>query len=180
MRTIEDVKLRFRARLPRHADADKLAEGWLRAVQQQAIEANLSGGPLPTTLAGLRADLLFHVCLQMKRLVSERETEVMLRVPPTTARSLHRLLKSQYEDSLSEYVLAWALRAARIDGTGKFGAVKGDRIIFSDKGAMDAAIAEFSRGGYVSEWKRGDADKPYLLFVESEANVKRFGLAKWS
>jgi hypothetical protein len=169
--TLADVKRRFRARLPREADADGLADAWSRAVLQQAINANLSAGAPPNTLAAFRADLLMHVCRELKRLVSEREAEVLLRLSPTAARATHRLMKATYEDALYDFILDWALRDASSDGKGEFDGVRGDRVTFGSKDALDAATAELKRAGWRIARKRDEENKPFLLYVEKASGV---------
>jgi hypothetical protein len=169
--TLADVKKRFRDRLPKGADSGGLAEAWSRAVLQQAINANVSAGAPPTTLAAVRADLLMHVCKQLKRLVSERETEVLLRLSPTSARATHRLMKATYEDALYDHILDWALRDASLDGKGQFDGVRGDRVVLGSKDALDAALAELVRAGWRIARKRDEENKPYLLYVEKDAGL---------
>lgn len=169
--TLDDVRKRFRARLPRGADSDGLAEAWSRAVMQQAINANVSPGAPPSTVPSFRADLLMHVCKQLKRLVTEREAEVLLRLSTTSARSVHRLMKATYEDALYDYILDWALRDANLDGRGEFDGVRGDRVVFHAKDAMEAATAELQRAGWRIARKRDEENKPYLLYVEGAAGV---------
>jgi hypothetical protein len=160
--------------LPQDWDASELAEAWSKAVMQQAIEANLSTSPPPTTLAGMRADLLMHVCKKLERLVTERETEVILRLSPSGARAVHRQMKANYEDVLYDFILKWALRDAALDGIGKFEGVRGDRVVFSTKDSFDAATTELGRAGWKFTRKRDDLNKPYLLFVETKANIAKY------
>lgn len=169
--TLANVKKRFHARLPKGADSAGLADAWSRAVLQQAISANVTAGAPPNTLAALRADLLMHVCKQLKRLVSERETEVLLRLSPTGARATHRLMKATYEDALYDYILDWALGDASLDAKGEFDGVRGDRVTFGSKDAMDAAVAELKRAGWRIARKRDEENKPYLLYVERDAGL---------
>lgn len=175
--TLADVKARFTLRLPQSSDAASLAEAWSRAVLQQAINANLSSGPPPTALSAVRADLLMHVCKEIKRLVTERETEVILRVPPNSARSIHRQMKAIYEDSLNEYILTWAFWDAELDGAGSLDGVKGDRVVFKTKEAVDSASAELTRIGTTFKRKRDEENKPYLLVIEKAADISKY-LAK--
>ena len=176
------VKKRFRARLGGvSSETDPVAEGWLRGVVRQAVELNLGTGPVPNTLAALRADLMMHVSMELKRLVTEREAEVMLRLTPTAARSVHRSMKAIYEDLLEEYVWQWTFSGAYLDkNRGSFLTVKGGyRVSFPSKDAADAAVAELKRKGIPVERKLDEPKYENLLYVDKRVNLSALGLEEF-
>lgn len=179
---IASVKKRFQDRLGGEtASTDFVAESWLRGVARQAVQLNLGTGPVPSTLAALRADLLMYVSLELKRLVTEREAEVMLRLTPTAARSAHRTMKAVYEDLLENYVWKWTFSDAYLDTKrGSFLSVKdGYRVNFSSKDAADAAVAELQRRGVPVERKTDEPKYKNLLYVDRRVDLTGLSLKEF-
>lgn len=174
--TLDDVVDRFTKRLPVGTkDIDKLVKAWGDAVLQQAIDTNLSVTPPPTTLVALRADLLMHVCVQLDRLVSEREAEVILRLSPSGARAVHRQMLASYEDLFDEFVLKWALKDATRHKTGDRGAVKGgNRVLLASKESLDSFMAEMTRRGKRCERDRTAKEGPYLVYVDRSFDLDSY------
>ena len=170
-KTIADVTERFKARLPPTSDSAKLAKAWKEAVLQQAIDSNLAVSPPPTTLVALRADLLMHVCKKLGRLVTERESEVILRLSPSGARAVHRQMKASYEDLLDDFLIQWALAGATRLGEGKFNNLTGNRVLLVSKEAVDGFTSELDRRG--KKWARNRQAKegPYLVYVETSFDL---------
>lgn len=180
--SVASVKKRFQDRLGGDkATTDLVAEAWLRGVVRQAVELNVGSGPVPNTLAALRADLLMSVSVELKRLVTEREAEVMLRLTPSAARSTHRTMKAVYEDLLEDYVWKWTFAGAYLDkNRGSFLTVKnGYRVNFPSKDTADAAAAELQRRGVPVERKADEPKYKNLLYVDKRVDLSGFGLKEF-
>jgi hypothetical protein len=178
---IAKVKRRFGARLGNLATGEELAEAWIAAVTQQALDLNLSAGPVPSTISGMRADLLMQVSRKLERLITEREAEVVLRLTPASARAVHRLMKAIYEDLLEEYILKWTLEGASLDKKrGSYMGVKeGHRVSFASKDAADAAVLELRRRGIPVERKTDEPKYRHLLYVGTQIEISRFNLPEF-
>lgn len=180
--SMASVRERFYDRLGGDkAATDVLAEAWLRGVVRQATELNLAGGPSPSTLGALRADLLMHVSIALGRLVTEREAEVILRLTPAAARTAHRTMKAIYEDLLEDYVWQWTFAGAYLDKKrGSFlGVIDGYRVNFTTKDAADAAVAELRRRGVPVERKTDEPKYRNLLYVGKGVDLAAFGLQEF-
>lgn len=180
--SVASVKKRFQDRLGGdQADTDKVAEAWLRGVLRQAIELNVASAPVPSTMGALRADLLMHVSVELKRLVTEREAEVMLRLTPTAARSAHRTMKAIYEDLLEDFVWKWTFSEAKLDKKrGSFmGVANGYRVTFPSKDAAEAAVAELRRRGVPVERKTDEPKYQNLLYVDKRVDLTGLGLKEF-
>ena len=181
--SVASVKKRFQDRLGgEQAATDKVAEAWLRGVVGQAVELNVGSGPMPSTIAALRADLLMRVSVELKRLVTEREAEVLLRLTPAAARSAHRTMKAVvYEDLLEDYVWKWTFSEALLDKKrGSFLSVtNGYRVNFPSKDAADAAVAELRRRGVPVERRLDEARYRNLLYVDRRVKLTEFGLKEF-
>ena len=70
--TLSDVKARFAARLPRAGTRTDWRRRGPRRSCNKLSKRTSPPIPPPTSLGGVRADLLMHVCKQLKRLVTER------------------------------------------------------------------------------------------------------------
>lgn len=180
--SLAPLKKRFQDRLGGDKSAtDSVAEAWLRGLVRQAVALNVGSGPVPSTLAALRADVLMHVSIELKRLVTEREAEVMLRVTPAAARSTHRTMKAIYEDLLEDYVWKWTFAGASLDKKrGSFLSVNdGFRVVFTSKDAADSAVAQLQRRGVPVERKTDEPKYQHLLYVDRKIDLNALGLKEF-
>jgi hypothetical protein len=60
-------------------DAEALVESALKAATDQTLETITGSGPLPSSMTATRAQQLHYVCLNAKRILSQREVEVLFR-----------------------------------------------------------------------------------------------------
>lgn len=57
--------------------ADALVKAGLQAAEDQTLETITGAGPLPSTMTATRAQQLHYVCLNAKRILTQREVEVL-------------------------------------------------------------------------------------------------------
>jgi len=103
--------------------AEELVGHYAAAASEQMLEQMAGTGPVPSSLSAHRADLLHRTCRRAKRILSEREMAVLLRVTDSTAGTVRREMLATYEQLLQELLLDAALEDCRwtthIDGAGK-------------------------------------------------------------
>jgi hypothetical protein len=177
---VNSVATRLKARLPLGTDVDSLARAFVRGAYLHAVETMIGQGAVPSSLVAHRAGQMMCVSRELKRLVTGREIEVMLRATPAAARSIHETMKAVYEETLKEFVLLWSLDGARLDGIGKYGSIRRGRIlVMRDTEKLDSLMKELARGGFLVERKEGDSEKPHLLYVDIRFDLTRFSLPTW-
>jgi hypothetical protein len=81
-------------------DAHALLLAYVSGAVDLALDQVAGDGPVPTSLTSLRADLFRWTCARANRIISERETEVLLRTPSSTARSVLTAMRAMYEEAL--------------------------------------------------------------------------------
>lgn len=112
-----------------------------RAARFDAVQAIVSGEPLPTTVADQRALRLRHICKSAGRFLSPHETAVLLRVSRDTANSLLKRVQTTYGLSLEP-----ELKQHLVDSATAVDAGQGDyRITFDDPVAMSYAVRLLAR-----------------------------------
>ncbi len=178
--TRDELVVALEHRLGPAAQADALADDYLKGVAQHALARTIGGASAPTSLTVDRADLVMAVCRERKNILTEREIEALLRVTPATARAIRRQVEAAYDDEISDYLLAAALRNARSDGTGKFGHVDGNRVVLRDEDARDQLLEQCARLGVPAIAREDEPQKPTLVYVDKKLDLGPFKLPKWS
>ena len=177
--TKADVVAALQRRLGERANADKLTSDYLAGVEQFARARTIGGGSAPTSLAVERADLVIAVCREHGSMLTDREIEALLRVTPAQSRAILRLVEAAYDDEVSTYLLAAALRGARTNDTGEFGHVDGNRIVLRDGEAREQFLKQCDRLGIPAIANDTDADKPFLVYIDRRLDLRPFKLPKW-
>jgi hypothetical protein len=152
-------------RLPTLSEADRqrLVDSYFQGVDDQAEARTIGTGPVPTTLATERAELLAFVSRALGRLITEDEIAALLRVTRTTARAIRRTMLAVYDD-LPVLALKAAFLGARRDGRGSSGDVEnGYRIRFSSEEKLEIAQDELDRQGFLWELLESTGSRHVLL-----------------
>ena len=163
--TTDEIQTVLKRRLPAYSDTERrrLAEAYLSGVEAQAIARTIGAGPVPTTLATERAEMLAHVSRALGRLLTEDEVAALLRVTDSAARAVERTMLAVYDD-LPELALKAAFGGATRDGRGSSGDIKdGYRIKFSTAEKMGIAEEELSRQGFMWEVSEATNTRHVLL-----------------
>ncbi len=167
--SVEQVAAVLARRLPATPKPvrDALAKAYLAGVQSHALARTTGGGPVPTTLATERAELLAFVSRGMGRLVTEDEISALLRITAAAARSARQTMLAVYDD-LPVLALKAAFEGAQRDGRGSEGAITdGYRIRFSSEEKMEIARTEVDRQGFLWEAMEASGSEHVLLIEKS-------------
>ena len=152
-------------RLPAGTAADRqaLTKAYLSGVEAHALSRTVGSGPVPTTLATERAELVAHVSRSLGRLLTEDEVSALLRVTTSTARAVQRTMLAVYDD-LPELALASAFSGASRDGRGTLGDIEdGYRVKFRTASKMEIALTEVDRRGFLHEVLESSGSRHVLL-----------------
>lgn len=166
---LTDVEDALRRRLPTHQDTErkKLARAYLDGVFDHAAARTAGIGPVPTTLASERADLVAAVCRRFERLLENDEIAALLRITTATASGVGRTLLAVYDD-LPELALRSAFVGAKRAGRGSKGALTDAfKVRFASEERMTSAQTELQRRGYLFEV--GESSRSiHELFIAKE------------
>lgn len=150
-----------------------LATAYQDGVMRHAEARTNGSGPVPTTLGSERGELLAYVSRSLGRLLTEDEVSALLRIPPTTARSLRKQMLAVYDD-LPDLGLQSAFVGAKRDGRADQGEISnGWRVKFSTAEKMDIARVELDRLGLMWEVMQASGSQHILLLDE------KFPIDKW-
>jgi hypothetical protein len=127
--------------------ADALVDSAIQASVDQVLETIAGSGPVASSVIALRAELARFVCETAKRIIDQREVEVLFRATPTSAKAILTTMRATYEEALrEEFVehmrLDAAVRAAGTENTGLTW-----RVTFSEAATFDIARSELHRLG---------------------------------
>lgn len=150
---ISDVENALRRRLPTRGDTERrrLARAYIDGVIDHAASRTTGGGPVPTTLAAERADLIAAVCRKCERLLESDEIGALLRITGNAAAGVSRTLLAVYDD-LPEMALRSAFVGAKRAGRGTKAAVTdGYKVRFASEERMASAQHEMQRRGFLYE-----------------------------
>jgi hypothetical protein len=100
------------------ADAEELVVWSLQAAQDQALETIAGAGPVPSGLVALKAEFLYFVCLRAKRVLEQREVEVLFRTLPATARTILATMRATYEEAIHQQFVERMRRGCTIRASG--------------------------------------------------------------
>lgn len=129
------------------APARALLEAHLYGALDLAMEEVAGSGPIATSMTSAKADHLKSTCLRAGRILTEREVEVILRSPPSTARSVLTRMKATYEEALREQFLDHMRNDAvvRQTGTDEQGLLW--ELEFTEAGTFELCLSEIRRLG---------------------------------
>lgn len=180
MATRTELEAAITRRMGQSSTSSKtLAAAYLRGVQEHALSRTVGGSPIPTSLTTDRAELVIAICREYKQLLTGREIEVLLRVTPSSAKSILRLVEAVYDDEVSKYLMAAAFRGATSDGSGKFGSVDGNRVVLRDAAAVESLLEQCERSGIKAIHRPDDAKKPHLVHIDDALDLKPYKLQNW-
>lgn len=161
----DPIEVALARRLPRSKPADRavLAKAYRDGVLAHAQDRTTGTGSVPTNLSSERAELLSHVCRALNRLLTEDEVTALLRIPPTTGRSLRRTMLATFDD-LPLLSLRSAFDGAKRDGRGSAGAITdGYRVKFATAEKLEIAQEELDRQGHMWELIASTGSQRILL-----------------
>lgn len=126
-------------------DAEALLLAYLQGAVDLALDQVAGDGPVPTSLNVLRADLFRWVCARASRILPEREVEVLLRIPSSTARSVLRTMRAMYEEALRELFLQRMQLDAVVRPSGNEDEGLTWTLEFTEAALFDLALSEIRR-----------------------------------
>ena len=127
--------------------ATELVQIALLAAQDQVLEAVAGSGAIPSTMTALRAELLYHVCLRAKRVLEQREVEVLFRAVPVSARTILATMRATYRDAIHQQFADRMRTAARVEAGGTDASTRTWTLTFSDPSDGQTAWDEVQRLG---------------------------------
>jgi len=86
------------------AEATALVDAVIAAAEEEAIDQIASDALIPASVADARVVRVARICAHIGRLLSPTEIAVILRVPPTTARSTTRRLRALYRSEIEGWI----------------------------------------------------------------------------
>ncbi|MEX0863507.1 MAG: hypothetical protein WD269_01375 [Acidimicrobiia bacterium] len=127
--------------------ARDLLEAHLYGALDLAMEEVAGSGPIATNMTSAKADHLKSTCLRAGRILTEREAEVVLRSPPSTARSVLTRMKATYEEALREQFLDHMRVDAVVRQKGNDDQGLLWEIEFTETGSFELCLSEIRRIG---------------------------------
>jgi hypothetical protein len=132
-------------------EAGVLIDAALKGAVDQALELVNGSSAVPTSMTTSKADQLRFICDRAGRMLSQREVEILFRVTATTARSILTTMLATYEESLREKFLDRMRSDAKVLASGTVDTALSWTLRFSESSTFDAAWAELSRLGVLTE-----------------------------
>ncbi len=132
----------------RDTEAQDLVKSLLSAAQDQLLETITGSGTVPSKMVAVRAELLFHACVRARRILEQREVEVLFRTLPADARAILANMHATYEEALRGQFLERMRRGARVAGAGTDRTGLRWVITFSDGANFQTAWDEIQRIGF--------------------------------
>lgn len=160
-----DIERVLARRLPAVSEDERkrLTAAYIAGVQNHATARTTGVGPVPTTLATERAELLACISRSMERLLTEDEIAALLRITTSAARSVRKTMLAVYDD-LPVLALKSAFAGARRDGRGSAGdIVDGYRVRLKTPERMEIAQTELDRQGFLWEVAESSGSRRVLL-----------------
>jgi len=127
------------------ADAEALLLAYLSGAVDLALDQVAGDGSVPTSLTALRADLFRWTCARANRIISERETEVLLRTPSSTARSVLTAMRAVYEETLRGLFLERMRQDATVRAAGNEEDGLTWTMEFTESSLFELALSEVRR-----------------------------------
>ncbi len=130
------------------AEATAVVDAVIAAAEEEAIDQIANDALIPASVADARVVRVARICAHIGRLLSPTEIEVILRIPPTTARSTTRRLRALYRSEIETWIkqLVISQLAETEDASTE---LAGDRwrFIFNDPTAIEYAAEILRREG---------------------------------
>jgi hypothetical protein len=161
-----------------------LVAALLLASQDQLLETIAGTGPVPSNMVAVRAELLYYACVRAKRILEQREVEVLFRTLPANARSIMATMHATYEEALRQHFLERMGRGARVTAAGTDAAGLRWIIMFSDGSNFQTAWDEIQRLGFgddaIHNSRTRTIDIPQATTVDGKAidTLKKLGVAR--
>jgi hypothetical protein len=127
--------------------AAALVDAAVAGAVDQAFELINGSGPVPTTMTTTKADQLRFVCQRAKRILTQREVEILFRVTTTTARAIMATMLATYEEALHEHFLARMRADVKVIPSGTDNTRLTWTLRFNDAASIDIAWTEIERLG---------------------------------
>lgn len=177
----ERIARALRARLGPKCDSLSLAEAYMKASDSHALSRTLGVGPVASSIAADRAELMINVSRELGRLVDRTEIEALLRIPAAAAGSVHKLMVATYTDDAGPLQIAWCLQGAYEDGVGTHGPVTdGHRVVLADRDRLETLAECLSRDGVVVVVKTNEPELRHLVVIDQEFDLSPFALPAWT
>jgi|SRR6202035_5347294 hypothetical protein len=87
--------------------AENLVDAVIAGAVDQALELMNCSGPVPTSMVTAKADQVRFICDRARRMLSQREIEVVLRVTSALARAVVTTMNATYAEALRSKRLEW-------------------------------------------------------------------------
>jgi hypothetical protein len=130
------------------SEAESVVDAAVRGAEDQAFETIVGAGPLPSSLAAFRAQQLHYACLNAKRILSQREVEVLFRATPTQARTIMTTMNATYEQALRGHLRDQMIQDADVSPTGTEESELTWTIRFTERSSYEFALNEVDRLGF--------------------------------
>ncbi|HEU5002533.1 MAG TPA: hypothetical protein VFW71_07135 [Actinomycetota bacterium] len=127
------------------ASAEQLVDATLNAHVDEALELIVGTGPVPSSVTSLRADLIRYACRRVGRILSEREVELLFRIPRSAARSILTNARATYEQELRQQALLRMRQDATVTSTGSVETGEKWRLRFTESATYETAWSEIVR-----------------------------------
>jgi hypothetical protein len=147
-------------------DAEALVESALKAATDQTLETITGSGPLPSSMTATRAQQLHYVCLNAKRILSQREVEVLFRATPAQARTIMTTMYATYEQALRGHFRNQMIEDAEVTPSGKEATVLTWTVGFTERSSYEFALNELDRLG-LDRWAIATPSRLTIIFPRS-------------
>lgn len=129
------------------AAAEQLADAAVQGAIDHAFELINGTGPVPTAMTAAKANQLRFICDRAGRLLSQREVEILFRVPSTQARSILTTMGATYEEALREKFVERMRADVTVVASGTDTGGLTWTLRFSEPSAYDIGWSELQRLG---------------------------------
>jgi hypothetical protein len=164
--------------------AETLVDAALQAALEQTFETITGAGPLPSSMTAARAHQLHYVCLSAKRILTQREVEVLFRATPAQARTIMTTMYATYEQALRGHFRDQMIEDAEVTPSGTEQAGLTWTVRFTERSSYEFALDELDRLR-LDRWANATASRLTILLPRSvtregqEINpLKELGVSK--
>jgi hypothetical protein len=147
-------------------EAEDLVEAALQAAEDQTLETITGAGPLPSSMTATRAQQLHYVCLNAKRILTEREVEVLFRATPAQARTIMTTMYATYEQALRGHFRDQMIEDAAVTASGTEGTELTWTIRFTERSSYEFTLDELNRLG-LDRWATTSASRLTIVLPRS-------------
>jgi hypothetical protein len=148
--------------------AESVVEAVLKAAENQTLETITGAGPLPSSLPAFRAQQLHYACLNAKRILTQREVEILFRATPTQARAIVTSMYATYEQALRGHLRDQMIQDADVTPSGTEDTELTWTIRFTERSSYEFALNEVNR----LELDRWTSSTPSRLSILIPRSVK--------